>query len=185
MTETPEVGTIVAAENATTEADNKPLSDKPLGFEVCEFEDGDYKGFKYNVPSHNITGRKSPLDVDEGMRTAIERYGEATVLSMFDAQVLSRIRTKVKNGLEKNLKPAELVAEHTKLLTKHPDGILFSEQDALNWKPEIRDLSPNQLFKKAKEAFNNASTEPDPIKRASLLAEGQKLLLQMGAAMQG
>lgn len=155
----------------------------PISFEVNEFEEGEYKGFKYTTPVHNITGRTTSLTVDEGTKTAIERYGEATLLALFDAQVLGRIRTKVKNGLRKGLKPAELAAEHQSMMQKHPDGILFSEQEALAWKPDVRELSPNQLFKKAKEYFNEAGKETDMAKKVELMQKGQQCLVEMGKVL--
>jgi len=180
---------VISPENPTTEqkspeANGQATNVEALTFETNEFVDGDYKGFKYTVPVHNITGRKTTLTVDEGVAKAIERYGEATVLLLMDSQILGRIRTKVKNGLPKNQKPAELAAEHAKLLQKHPDGMLFSAEEATNWKPEMRELSPNQLYKKAKEAFQQAGTETDPNKRAELLVLGQKYLMDMGTALQ-
>jgi len=54
--------------------------------------------------------------------------------------------------------------------------VLFSQADAERWKPEARELSPNQLFKKAKEAFAKATPEG--------IAEGTRLLQQMAASMQ-
>lgn len=155
-----------------------------VSFETNEFEDGSWQGFKYTVPRHNITGRKITIEVDEGVKAAVERYGEAILLSMFDAQVLARIRTKVKNGLPKNLKPAEEAAKQQELLQKHPDAVLFSEEEAIAWRPDIRELSPNQLFKKAKEAFNEAGKESDPIKKMEFMAKGQQYLVEMGKALQ-
>lgn len=168
------------SEQATVaEAEVKP----PLSFEINEFVDGEYKGFKYTTPVHNVTGRKVTMEVDEGIKTAIDRYGEGVVLNLFDSSVLGRIRTKVKNGLPKSLKPAELAAKHQELLQKYPGGVLFTEQEATTWKPDVRELSPNQLFKKAREAFSDAAKETDMAKKMELMAKGQQYLVEMGKVL--
>lgn len=142
--------------NVATATNNEPIK-----FETNEFEEGDFKGFKFISPEYGNVSK------------AVETYGEAVVLSLLNAQITARIRTKVKNGLPKNLKPQELAAKQQELLQKYPGGVLFSTEDAEKWRPDVRELSPNQLFKKAKEAF-----------AAGDLAEGQRLLLEMGKALQ-
>lgn len=158
----------VVAENPTDEAQ----SGKPaISYEVNEFEEGDFKGFKFTVPEFNT------------MEAAVETYGADKVLSLLNTQINARIRTKVKNGLPKNLKPVDLAAKHAELLAKHTGGILFSEKEASEWRPEVRELSPNQLFKKAKDAYKKANETTDPAERAKLLAEGNALIIQAGQAL--
>lgn len=176
-------GNVVAAENAPTPTIVEVKPTEPVTFELNEFEEGDFKGFKYTTPVHNITGRSTTLTVDEATKAAIETYGESTVLALLDGQILGRIRTKVKNGLPKGLKPHELSVEQQKLLTLHPDGVLFDATAASAWRPDVRELSPNQLFKKAKEAFNDANKETDLTKKMALMQKGQQYLLEMSKAL--
>lgn len=149
------------AENPTAEVAGKA----PVTFEVEEFRDGPFKGFKFTHPEYNSLG------------ATVDAFGEATILALINSGVLARIRTKVKNSLPKDLKPAEIASKQAELLTKYPTGVLFSEEDAGKWRPEVRELTPNQLFKRAKEQF--ALGTPDG------LAEGQRLLLEMAKSMQG
>ena len=99
------------------------------------------------------------------------------------------VAKKVIEGIYEGVPTTELdnLAAETaaSLTTKHPDMVLFNESDATSWKPDIRELSPNQLYKKAKEAFSEAGKETDPQKKAVLLAQGQAFLIQMGTALQG
>jgi len=161
---------VVVAENPTTTA---PANGNvvPIEFEVNEFKEGDFKGFKFTVPVFNT------LDA------AIETYGSEKVLSLLNTQVDARIRTKVKNGLPKELTGSALAAKTAELLQKHAGGILFTQADAEAWRPEVRELSPNQLFKKAKEAFAEANKEQNPEARAALLMKGQNLLIEAGKAL--
>ena len=156
---------------------------EPMTFDVVEFEDGDYKGFKYNVPSYNVSGSVVSATIDAGTAKAIETYGEGAVLALLNSSILGRIRTKVKNALPKGLTGQALAAEQQKQLTLHPDGVLYSAEDATKWRPDMRELSPNQLFKKAKECFNNAAKESDITKKMALMQQGQALLVEMGKAL--
>jgi len=156
---------ITAPSNATT--NGKP----PVEYEVSEFEEGDFKGFKFTHPTFNT------------LAAVAEVYGEEKALSLINVQVQARIRTKVKNGLPKDIKPIDLPRTQQELLTKNPGGILFTQEAAASWRPEVRELSPNQLFKRAKEAFAEASTEADPEKKMALMAKGQQFLVEMGKVM--
>lgn len=160
-----------------------PTNGEAITLELQEFQEGDFKGFKYAVPSHNVVGRKVTMEVDEGVAKALERYGDTTLLRLFDDQVMSRLRTKVKNALPKGLNATELAAKRTEILAKHPDGILLTSEEALAWRPDRGELSPNQLFKRAKDAFTQAAQETDPAKKMELLAKGQQYLVDMGKAM--
>lgn len=169
------VGTVVSPENPVTTQHEvthvvESTSTKPpVEFELNEFQDGDWKGFKFVAPAYN------------SLDAAIETYGADKVLSLLNTQIDSRIRTKVKNGLKiyGNLKGSELVAKQTELASKN-SGILFTQDEAAAWRPEVRELSPNQLFKKAKEAFVSAQKETDPLKKMAFMREGQNLLIEAG-----
>jgi len=163
-------GEVLVAENPTNEV-APATNGAPIEFEVNEFKEGDFKGFKFTVPVFNT------LDA------AITTYGAEKVLSLLNTQVDARIRTKVKNGLPKELTGSALAAKTAELLQKHPGGVLFTQTDAEAWRPEVRELSPNQLFKKAKEAFAEANKEQNPEARAALLQKGQQFLIEAGKAL--
>jgi hypothetical protein len=139
---------------------------------IQEFTDGDFKGFKYTTPEYTT-------------EQAIATLGTDVVAALINAQLLARIRTKVKNDLPKNLKPDQLPGILAQLKTRYADGVLFSAQEALEWRPNVRDLTPNQLFKKAKELFEQANSEPDTAKKTALINEAQSYLAKMAEAMQG
>jgi hypothetical protein len=143
----------------------------PVEFEVNEFKEGDFKGFKFTVPVFNT------LDAVVGT------YGQDKVLSLLNTQIDARIRTKVKNGLPKELTGTALAAKQAELMQKHVGGLLFTQDDAASWRPEVRELSPNQLFKKAKESFAEANKTQDPALKAELMVKGQNFLIEAGKAM--
>ena len=124
------------------------------------YKDGDWKGFKFTVKQFD-----SIVEAAEGL-------GEDNVLSLVNQQVASRIRSKVKNGLPKGLGGDDLVNAQQRLMDKHPDGVLFSADDANGWRPDQRAEPPTALFKQAKEAFKTGDTA----KGAELLTRMQELL---------
>ena len=126
------------------------------------YKDGDWKGFKFSVKQFDSTVE------------AVEGLGEDNVLALVNQQVASRIRSKVKNGLPKGLSGDDLANSQQRLLDKHPDGVLFSKEDADKWKPAARDLTPNALFKQAQAAFASGDTD-----------KGTDLLRQMKELMAG
>ena len=99
-----------------------------------KYVDGDFKGLKFFVP------------VFEKLSEAVESYTEATVLALLNQQVQSRLRTKVKNSLPKNLPTSQLERYKEELYRKHPDGCVFSAEDCKSWHPTVRGLSARKLF---------------------------------------
>ena len=99
-----------------------------------KYVDGDFKGLKFFVP------------VFEKLSEAVESYTEATVLALLNQQIQSRLRTKVKNSLPKNLPTSQLERYKDELYRKHPDGCVFSAEDCKSWHPTIRGLSARKLF---------------------------------------
>jgi hypothetical protein len=130
-------------------------------YNVQEYKDGDWKGFKFTVKQFDSTVE------------AVEAIGESNVLALLNQQVASRIRAKVKNSLPKGLTKDELLTQQSRLQEKHTDGVLFSTDDADKWKPDQRELTPASLFKLAQAAF-----------KAGKLDEGKDLLTQMTALME-
>ena len=113
----------------------------------AEYKDGDYAGFKFVHPEFESTAE------------SVERYGEALILGLINQQVASRVRAKVKNGLPKNLGADDLRIHIERLRQQKPDGILFTQQDADNWRPDQRALTADRLFKMAKEAFKKGDMD--------------------------
>ena len=99
-----------------------------------KYVDGDFKGLKFFVP------------VFEKLSEAVESYTEATVLALLNQQIQSRLRTKVKNSLPKNLPTSQLERYKDELYRKHPDGCVFSVEDCKSWHPTVRGLSARKLF---------------------------------------
>jgi len=133
----------------------------PVLYEVNEFIDGDFKGLKFQTP------------VFDTLDSLVNSYGEECILSLVNQQIQARIRTKVKNSLPKNLKPDDTRQFMENTLSRHPDGIVFSEQQASEWKPDARELTANKLFKMAKEAFAVGD-----------VVKGTEFLKQMGDKLQ-
>ena len=125
------------------------------------YKDGDWKGFKFSVKQFDSTVE------------AVEGLGEDNVLALVNQQVASRIRSKVKNGLPKGLSGDDLANSQQRLLDKHPDGVLFSADDANAWRPDQRAETAPALFKQAKDAFKAGAT-----------AKGAELLTRMQALME-
>lgn len=99
-----------------------------------KFVEGDFKGLKFFVP------------VFEKLSEAIETYTEPTVLALLNQQIQSRLRTKVKNSLPKNLPTSQLERYKDELYRKHPEGCVFSVEDCQSWHPTTRELSARKLF---------------------------------------
>ncbi len=116
------------------------MSNVNTNYEVEHFQSGDWKDFKFHVPEF-----KSTAD-------AISRYGEEKTLGLLNQQVSARIRSTVKNSLKPNGKTTEEL--RTELMSKHPDLVIYSKEDADKWTPEAGGAeTPGKLFKKAKLAF--------------------------------
>lgn len=130
-------------------------------YNVQEYKDGDWKGFKFTVKQFDSTVE------------AVEAIGESNVLALLNQQVASRIRAKVKNSLPKGLNEDDLKTQQSRLQEKHHEGVLFTSDDADKWKPDQRELTPTALFKLAQAAFNSGKAE-----------EGNELLKQMASMME-
>ena len=112
-----------------------------------KYVDGDFKGLKFFVP------------VFEKLSEAVESYTEATVLALLNQQIQSRLRTKVKNSLPKNLPTSQLERYKDELYRKHPDGCVFSDEDCKGWHPTIRGLSARKLFMMSQAAMAKGDLE--------------------------
>tara|TARA_Y100000034_G_scaffold14164_1_gene14839 strand:+ start:1886 stop:2287 length:402 start_codon:yes stop_codon:yes gene_type:complete len=118
-----------------------------MQYKLEKFIDGDFKGIKFYVP------------VFEKLSEAVEAYTEPTILALLNQQVQSRLRTKVKNSLPKNLLTSQLERYKDELYRKHPDGCIFSQDDCNNWHPTTRELSAKKLFIMSQEAIAKGQTE--------------------------
>lgn len=112
-----------------------------------KYVDGDFKGLKFFVP------------VFEKLSEAVESYTEATVLALLNQQIQSRLRTKVKNSLPKNLPTSQLERYKDELYRKHPDGCVFSVEDCKSWHPTVRGLSARKLFLMSQAAVAKGDLE--------------------------
>ena len=111
------------------------------------FIDGDFRKISFYVP------------VFEKLSDAVEAYTEPTVLALLNQQVQSRLRTKVKNSLPKNLPSSQLHRYKDELYRKHPDGCIFSKEDCDGWHPTTRELSAKKLFIMSQQAMANGDTD--------------------------
>jgi hypothetical protein len=112
-----------------------------------KYVDGDFKGLKFFVP------------VFEKLSEAVESYTEATVLALLNQQIQSRLRTKVKNSLPKNLPTSQLERYKDELYRKHPEGCVFSVEDCKSWHPTVRGLSARKLFLMSQAAVAKGDLE--------------------------
>jgi len=112
-----------------------------------KYIDGDFKGLKFFVP------------VFEKLSEAVESYTEATVLALLNQQIQSRLRTKVKNSLPKNLPTSQLERYKDELYRKHPEGCVFSVEDCKSWHPTVRGLSARKLFLMSQAAVAKGDLE--------------------------
>lgn len=139
---------------------NTVVDPNAIEFEVEQFTEGPLKEFKFNVPRFNSVKRATDI------------YGETVVLNMLHSVITARVRTKVKNDIGE-IAPAQLAAKRQELLTKTGNtGVLYTEDQAITWRPEIRELTPKQLMKQAQEAFSKGDIQ-----------RGTDLLRQMGELM--
>jgi len=112
-----------------------------------KYVDGDFKGLKFYVP------------VFEKLSEAVDAYTEATVLALLNQQIQSRLRTKVKNSLPKNLPSSQLERYKDELYRKHADGCVFSIEDCKTWHPTVRGLSARKLFMMSQAAVAKGNLE--------------------------
>tara|TARA_B100000700_G_C15037938_1_gene853719 strand:- start:2252 stop:2653 length:402 start_codon:yes stop_codon:yes gene_type:complete len=118
-----------------------------MQYKLEKFIDGDFRKISFYVP------------VFEKLSEAVEAYTEPTVLALLNQQVQSRLRTKVKNSLPKNLPSSQLHRYKDELYRKHPDGCIFSKEDCNGWHPTTRELSAKKLFIMSQQAMANGDTD--------------------------
>tara|TARA_R100000656_G_scaffold123490_1_gene100120 strand:- start:878 stop:1279 length:402 start_codon:yes stop_codon:yes gene_type:complete len=112
-----------------------------------KFVEGDFKGLKFFVP------------VFEKLSEAVDAYTEPTILALLNQQVQSRLRTKVKNSLPKNLPTSQLERYKDELCRKHPDNCIFSVEDCQSWHPTTKQLSARKLFLMSQAAVAKGNLE--------------------------
>jgi hypothetical protein len=118
--------------------------------QVFEGDQSPAKGFKFMVPEFStIAGY-------------VEHYGEEDALKVVNSAIAMRIRTKVKNDLGFiGLKPVEITERKTTLAAKYPDFIVFNDTDAAKWRPEVREVTPNQIMQKIKDLSADTTLSPE------------------------
>lgn len=121
-----------------------------------QFEVKDYR--KESVAE----GFKFTTLVFDKVDEAIERLGIGAVLDILNSDTANTLGLAARKRAgfhtiaaaqpsEKAKVKAELSA---KLAASYPDGVIFNEEDAVSWKPPIRELSLMSLGKKLNEAYN-------------------------------
>lgn len=116
------------SENTNSSTEQVVTDENILGFKLVEesFHEGPWNGFKFYVPQFP--------SVDK----AVAHLGGDTVLDTLNQAAGTRIRQAVKNGLIKNASAETLKAEQAKVLA-NSQGVLFSKEDAVKWRPSFRD----------------------------------------------
>lgn len=117
---------------------------------VFEGETSPAKGFKFKVPEFT--------SIDEYRQF----YGDEDALKVVNSAIAARIRTKVKNDLGfNNLKPVEINERKAALAAKYTDFVVFNDDDATKWRPDVREVTPNQIMSQIKELNANTTLSPD------------------------
>ena len=115
-------------------------------YEVNEFRDGDFKGFKFYTPEyHNVDKLR-------------EDFGDEAILALANQQLISRIRTKVKNELPE-VTPANRTATMATVMAANPGGVLFTESRAKEWRPDVREMTVDQMARKAAKLFKEGKIQ--------------------------
>tara|TARA_R110000868_G_scaffold39869_4_gene138437 strand:- start:14655 stop:15134 length:480 start_codon:yes stop_codon:yes gene_type:complete len=125
-----------------------------IAFEVIPYrKGGDAEQFSYTTKVYPT------------IEIAIEDLGQDVALDVLNAEVAARIGMRARNaaGFTKLAEaPAanrasvknELLAH---LLSKYPSKVIFSEDDARNWKPGVRELTLTGIQKKINEAYKSGN----------------------------
>lgn len=138
-----------------------------VAFEISEFSEGDAKGFRYTHPVYANTS------------VAAEILGEEVVMNLLNTAIQGRIRTKVKNDLGLSKIKAVEVRPYLDKKLATTGGLLFAESDAKDWRPDVRELTPKQLFKRA----NELAKKGDIVGATALFQKMQKAMLEQADAV--
>lgn len=134
-----------------------------------EGEQSPAKGFKFVYPEF------------ANLEDVVALYGVDDTMKVINSAIAARIRTKAKNDLGFNgLKPNEINERKSTLAAKYTDFVVFNEEDATKWRPDVREVTPNQVMNQIKE-LNADTTLTDTDKKAQmevLVAELQKVTLE-------
>jgi hypothetical protein len=123
-----------------------------IGYEVIPFRaKGDAEGFSFTT---KIYGSANAVVAD---------IGEDALLSLVNSEVQARLGMKARSvagfsALIAVEAPNRLQVKNNliqTLTTKFPSKVIFSEADALAWKPDVRELSLAGIQKKIYEAYKN------------------------------
>lgn len=138
---------------------------------MFEGEQSPAKGFKFVYPEF------------ANLEDVVAMYGVDDTMKVVNSAIAARIRTKAKNDLGFNgLKPNEINERKSTLSDKymHTGFVVFNEEDATKWRPDVREVTPNQIMNQIKE-LNADTTLADTDKKAQmevLVAELQKVTLE-------
>ena len=121
-----------------------------IAYEVVQFRaKGDAEGFSFTTKTYLK------------MASLIKDLGEQAVLDLVNSEVQARLGMKARsvsgisalNSVDAS-KYGQVKANLIQTLTnKFPSKVIFSEDDARNWKPDVRELSITGYTKKINEAL--------------------------------
>jgi hypothetical protein len=134
-----------------------------------EGEQSPAKGFKFVYPEF------------ANLEDVVELYGVDDTMKVINSAIAARIRTKAKNDLGFNgLKPNEINERKSTLAAKYTDFVVFNEDDATKWRPDVREVTPNQIMNQIKEvnADTTLTADAKKSKLEALVAELQKVTLE-------
>ena len=124
----------------------------PISCEVVPFrKGGEAEQFSFTTKAYNT------------IQAAIDDLGLDVALDVINTEICARIGMKAR-ALAGFPRLAEAPASEratvknnliASLTAKYPTKVIFSEEDALNWKPNTRELSLSGIQKKINEAYKN------------------------------
>ena len=132
--------------------ENTPVAVNPCSFEVVPFrKGGDAEQFSFTTKVYN------------NIQAAVDDLGADVALDILNAEIQARIGMKARSvagfgKLAEVAAPERLTVKNNliaSLIAKYPTKVIFTEEDATNWKPNTRELSLSGIQKKINEAYKN------------------------------
>lgn len=144
---------------------------------LYERDNGDGTKLVLNLWSGDLAGlgyitRDAIGEDQNALEAIVAAWGVAGVVNLATTAAANAQRNKARNsGLPKEIS-AEFVAKKAVA-----DPLVFTTQDALNWKPGQRELSVAGLQKQFKEILQRAKAATDPSVKRELVQEASKIQL--------
>jgi len=109
----------------------------------------------------------------KSLAAAIEKYTEATMLALINSAIAFSMRNKAKGRLPKFDDALEQKKAWSKLIAEDKI-LLLTEEDAEAFKPGERDITPEKLFRQAREAMKQG----DKKLAKQLMTQAMELAMQ-------